>query len=50
MYSIEYQTNTIIIVGLGTSKKRRKVLPAQIKRGDAIHIEKEGPSYEYGGH
>ena len=33
--------------GLGTSKKRRKVLRAQ-KRG-VIHIEKEGPSYENGG-
>ena len=36
--------------GLGTSKKRRKVLRAQKTRGDDIHIEKEGHSYEYGGH
>ena len=33
--------------GLETSKKHRKVLRAQY---DDIHIEKEGPSYEYGGH
>ena len=36
--------------GLGTNKKRRKVLRVQKKRGDDIYIEKEGPSYEYGGH
>ena len=36
--------------GSGTSKKRRKALRAHKKRGDDIHIEKEGPSYEYGGH
>ena len=35
--------------GLETSKKRRNVLRAQ-KRGYDIYIEKEGPSYEYGGH
>ena len=36
--------------GLRTSKKRRKVPRAQKKRGDDIHIEKEDPSYENGGH
>ena len=36
--------------GLGTSKKRRKVLRAQKKRGDDIHIKKESPNYKYGRH